>query len=103
MTHKSSSATIRDVAGRTGVSVLTVSGNINQNTPLSQELAELDPQITPDLQFYSLTPISQQFFPFMNGEPAEQVSLLRTHTILRRSCGYSDETAAMQMGGETRK
>jgi len=103
MAHKSSSVTIRDVARRTGVSVLTVSRNINQNTPLLQEMAELDPQITPDLHHHSPVPAFHPLFPLINGEPAEQVSLLRIHTILRRSRGYSDETVTVQMGGETRK
>src|SRR5258706_553452 len=85
MAHKSSSVTIRDVARRTGVSVLTVSRNINQNTPLLQEMAELDPQITPDLHHHSPVPAFHPLFPLINGEPAEQVSLLRIHTILPRS------------------
>lgn len=103
MVYKSSSATIHDVAGHTGISVLTVSHNINQDTPTWQVLAELDPQIMPDLHSYSPIPASHPLFPLMNGEPAEQVSLLRTQTTLRRSCGYSDETSVFQMGGETRK
>ncbi len=36
-----------------------------------------------------------QLFQLLHGQPAEQVTLLATETILRRSCGCSDETAKM--------
>ncbi|RPH63001.1 MAG: LacI family transcriptional regulator [Chloroflexi bacterium] len=51
MTRKSSSVTIRDVAKHAGVSVATVSRFINQNAPVSQEVAERISQVMMDLSY----------------------------------------------------
>jgi LacI family transcriptional regulator len=51
MTRKSSSVTIRDVAKHAGVSVATVSRYINQNAPVSQEVAERISQVMLDLSY----------------------------------------------------
>lgn len=51
MTRKSSSVTIRDVAKHAAVSVATVSRFINQNAPVSQEVAERIQQVMLDLNY----------------------------------------------------
>lgn len=51
MTRKSSSVTIRDVAKHAEVSVATVSRYINQNAPVSQEVAERISQVMLDLSY----------------------------------------------------
>jgi hypothetical protein len=95
MMYNSSVVTIRDVARLADPPMVVMSCMINQDNPVSQQVIECNPQ-TP-------TPTIHRFIPLLNGEPAEQVSLLCTHTILRRSCGCSDEPAMLQAGGETRK
>lgn len=51
MTRRSSSVTIRDVARHAAVSVATVSRFINQNAPVSQEVAERIQQVMLDLNY----------------------------------------------------
>lgn len=51
MTRKSDSVTIRDVAKHAAVSVATVSRFINQNAPISQEVAERIQQVILDLNY----------------------------------------------------
>ena len=51
MTRRSSSVTIRDVAKHAAVSVATVSRFINQNAPVSQEVAERIQQVMLDLNY----------------------------------------------------
>lgn len=51
MTRRSSSVTIRDVAKHAAVSVATVSRFINQNAPVSQEVAERIQQVMLDLSY----------------------------------------------------
>jgi transcriptional regulator with XRE-family HTH domain len=78
-----------DVADYCGVSLATISSYITGNAPISREVAKSDLQITPGLQ-YGPDATPRSLCPFMNGEPAEQVSLLRIHPTPRRSCGCSD-------------
>lgn len=54
MTRKSDSVTIRDVAKNAGVSVATISRYINQNAPVSQEVAERIQQVMLDLNYKPL-------------------------------------------------
>jgi LacI family transcriptional regulator, galactose operon repressor len=51
MTQKSTSVTIRDVARRAGVSVATVSRYINQNAPVSPEVADRLHKVMTDLRY----------------------------------------------------
>jgi len=51
MTRRSSSITIYDVARQAGVSVATVSRYINQNTPVSPEVAERLDQVMTELRY----------------------------------------------------
>ncbi len=51
MTRRSSSVTIRDVARQAGVSVATVSRYINQNAPVSPEVAERLDKIMTELRY----------------------------------------------------
>ena len=51
MTRRSSSVTIRDVARQAGVSVATVSRYINQNAPVSTEVAERLSQVMAELRY----------------------------------------------------
>lgn len=51
MTKRSSSITIRDVARQAGVSVATVSRYLNQNAPVSDQLAERIRQVMADLDY----------------------------------------------------
>lgn len=51
MTRKSSSITIRDIARHAGVSVATISRYINQNAPVSPEVAERISQVMTDLSY----------------------------------------------------
>ena len=51
MTRKSSSVTIRDVARQAGVSVATISRYINQNAPVSDEVAGRISQVMLDLNY----------------------------------------------------
>ena len=54
MTRRSSSVTIRDVAREAGVSVATVSRYINQNAPVSLEVAERLDRVMNDLRYVPL-------------------------------------------------
>lgn len=54
MTRRSSSVTIRDVAREAGVSVATVSRYINQNTPVSLEVAERLDKVMNELRYVPL-------------------------------------------------
>ncbi len=51
MTRRSDSVTIRDVAKHSGVSIATVSRYLNQNAPVSQEVAERIQQVMLDLSY----------------------------------------------------
>jgi DNA-binding LacI/PurR family transcriptional regulator len=51
MTRRSSSVTIRDVAREAGVSVATVSRYINQNAPISAEVAERLRQVMREMRY----------------------------------------------------
>ena len=51
MTRRSSSVTIRDVARQAGVSVATVSRYINQNAPVSPEVAERLDKVMTELRY----------------------------------------------------
>ena len=51
MTKKSHSVTIRQVAQKAGVSVATVSRYINQNAPISEEVAKRLEKVMSDLQY----------------------------------------------------
>lgn len=51
MTRRSSSVTIRDVAKQAGVSVATVSRYINQNAPVSAEVAERLDKVMAELKY----------------------------------------------------
>ena len=51
MTRRSSSVTIYDVARQAGVSVATVSRYINQNAPVSTEVAERLDQVMTELRY----------------------------------------------------
>lgn len=51
MTRRSSSVTIRDVARQAGVSVATVSRYINQNAPVSSEVAERLDKVMTELRY----------------------------------------------------
>lgn len=51
MTRKSDSVTIRQVAQKAGVSVATVSRYINQNAPISQEVAERLREVMAELRY----------------------------------------------------
>src|SRR5215210_8285351 len=51
MTRGSSSVTIRDVARQAGVSVATVSRFINQNVPVSPEVAERLEKVLTELRY----------------------------------------------------
>lgn len=51
MTSKSHSVTIRQVAQKAGVSVATVSRYLNQNAPISKEVAERLKQVMVDLRY----------------------------------------------------
>lgn len=51
MTRRSSSVTIRDVARQAGVSVATVSRYINQNAPVSAEVADRVHRVMSDLRY----------------------------------------------------
>ena len=85
MMHNPAVATIRDVARLVETPLVVMSYMINQNNPVYQQEIERNPQ-APSF-------VTNRFVSLSNGEPAEQVSLLRTDTILRRSCGCSDEPA----------
>jgi hypothetical protein len=96
MMHNPAVVTIRDVARLVETPLVVMSYMINQNIPVYQQEIERNPQ-APSLA-------TNRFVSLSNGEPAEQVSLPCTDTILRRSCGCSDENLqSLQMGGETHK
>jgi DNA-binding LacI/PurR family transcriptional regulator len=68
MTRRSDSVTIRDVAKHAAISVATVSRFINQNAPVSQEVAERIQQVMMDLNYKPLA-------------AARHLATRRTHTI----------------------
>jgi len=54
MTRRSHSITIRDVAQKAGVSVATVSRYLNQNAPISDEIAKRIQQVMDELDYVPL-------------------------------------------------
>jgi DNA-binding LacI/PurR family transcriptional regulator len=51
MTRRSSSVTIRDVARKAGVSVATVSRYMNQNVPVSSDVAQRLESVMSELKY----------------------------------------------------
>ena len=89
MTRKSSSVTIRDVARQAGVSVATISRYINQNAPVSDEVAGRISQVMLDLNY---SPHAA----------ARQLATHRTRTVgLLLTDMYNDFFAPLFSGIET--